>query len=71
MHYHWGQTVAKKERGHFKQRTSKQKKQSNFDIGWNDNRAVYLVSSKSSESKRFVRRLNKVETKYIQEQQPN
>ena len=25
MHYHWGQTASKKERGHFKQRTSNKK----------------------------------------------
>ena len=39
--------------------------------GLNDNRAVNIVSSKFSESKTFVRRLNKVQGKYIQEQQPN
>ena len=25
MHYHWGKTAAKEERGHFKQRTSSKK----------------------------------------------
>ena len=44
---------------------------SKFDSGWNNNSAVYIASSKSSESKGFVRRLNKVETKYIQEEQSN
>ena len=32
-------------------------------------RAVYIASFKFSESKRFVQRLNKVEQKYIQEEQ--
>ena len=32
-------------------------------------RAVYIASSKSSEPKRFVQRLNKVEQKYVQEEQ--
>ena len=40
-------------------------------VGWNDNRAVYIASSESSESKRFVRRWNKAAQKYNQEQQPN
>ena len=40
-------------------------------VGCSCNRAVYIASSKSSEPKRFARRLNKVERKYIQEQQPN
>ena len=31
---------------------------------------MVYIAFKSSESKRFVRRLNKVEKKYIQEQQP-
>ena len=39
-------------------------------VDWNDNREVYIASSESSEPKRFVRRWNKVERKYIQEQQP-
>ena len=38
-------------------------------VGLNDNRAVYIASSKFFEPKRFVRRLNKVEGKYFQEQQ--
>ena len=40
-------------------------------VALNDNRVVYIASSKLSEPKRFVRRLNKVERKYIQERQPN
>ena len=36
--------------------------------GWNDNIAVYIVSSESSKPKRFVRHWKKVERKYIQEQ---
>ena len=72
MHYCWGQTTAKKECGHFGQRTSSKKSSANLTVvGLNDNRAVYIASSKFSEPKRFVRRLNKVEGKYIQEQQSN
>ena len=40
-------------------------------IGLNNIRALYIGSSKSSEPKKFVRRLTKVEGQYIQEQQPN
>ena len=40
-------------------------------VRFNDNRPVYIVSSKFSEPKKFVLRLNKVKEKYIQEQQPN
>ena len=40
-------------------------------VSLHDKRAVYIASSKFSERKRFVRRLNKVEGKYIQEQQLN
>ena len=72
MHYFWGQTAAKKECGHFRQRTSSKKSSATLTVvGLNDNRAVYIASSKFSEPKRFVRRLNKVEGKYIQEQQSN
>ena len=59
MHYNWGQTAAKKERGHFKQGTST-KKQRNFDSGQSNNRVV-CIASISFESKNFFRRLNKVE----------
>ena len=37
-------------------------------VGWNDNVAVYIASSKSSKPKIFVRRWKKVERKCIQEQ---
>ena len=58
--------------GHFRQRTSSKKSSATLTVvGLNDNRAVYIASSKISEPKRFVRRLNKVEGKYIQEQQLN
>ena len=40
-------------------------------VGLNDKRAAYIASSKFSEPKRFVRRLNKFGGKYIQEQQLN
>ena len=70
MHYCWGQTAAKKKCGHFGQHTSSKKSSATLTVVvLNDNRAVYIDSSKFSEPKRFVRRLNKVEGKYIQEQQ--
>ena len=72
MHYFWGQTAAKKECGHFRQRTSSKKSSATLTVvGLNDKRAVYIASFKFSEPKRFVRRLNRVEGKYIQEQQLN
>ena len=62
----------KKECGHFEQSTSSKKSSATLTVvGLNDIRAVYIASSKFSDPKRFVRRLNKVEGKYIQEQQPN
>ena len=61
--------LLKKERGHFEQRTSSKKKLCNFDL--NDSSAVYIAFSESCEPKRFVWCGNKVERKYIQEQQPN
>ena len=48
----------KKECCHFEQRTV---------VGLNDNRVVGIAFSKISEPKRFARRLNKVQGKYIQE----
>ena len=62
-------------RFHFKQhKSSKKKKKKSSEtltiVGRNDNRAVYIASSKPSEPNRFFRRLNKVERKYIQKQQP-
>ena len=72
MHCHWGQTAAKKERGHFEQRTSTQKNSTTLEVvGWNYSKVVYIASSKSFEPKRFVRPLSKVERQDIQEQQPN
>ena len=54
MHYRWGQTAAKKkECGHFGQcRPSKKSSTSLTIVGLNDNRAVYIASSKFSEPKR-------------------
>ena len=77
MHYRWGQTAAKKKKK--KKRiwsfctTSKNQKSSGnlAVVGLNDNRAVYIASSKFSEPKRFVRLLNKVQGKYIQQKQSN
>ena len=40
-------------------------------VGLNDNREVYIASSKFSEPKKFVRCMNKVEGKYIEKQQLN
>ena len=40
-------------------------------VGLNDKRMMHIASSKFSEPKRFVRRLKKVEGKYVPEQQPN
>ena len=58
--------------GHFGQCTSSKKSSVALTVaGLNDNTAVYIASSKFSEPKRFVRDLNKVEGKYIQEQQLN
>ena len=72
MHYCWEQTAAKKKCGHFGQRTSSKKSSATLTVvGLNDKRAVYIASFKFSEPKRFVRRLNRVEGKYIQEQQLN
>ena len=66
------QLQKKKKRYHFEQRTSSKKGSATSTVvGWNSNREVYIVSSKSSEPKRFVRSWNKVGTKYIQEKQPN
>ena len=66
MHYWCGQTAAKMECEHFGQRTSSKKSSANLSVvGTNGNRAVCIASSKFSEPKRFVRRLKKVEGKYI------
>ena len=61
---HLGETAAEKERGHFKQHTSNKK----------SSETLTIVSSKSSEPKKIIPGLNKVERilkKYIQEQQTN
>ena len=72
MHKRWGQAAAKKERGHFEQRTSGKKTIATLAVvGWNNNSVVYIASYESSEPKRYVRRLNKIERKYIQEQKPH
>ena len=72
MHYCWAQTAAKKECGHSGQHTSSKKWSATLTVvGLNNKRAVYIASSKFSEPKRFVRRLNKFGGKYIQEQQLN
>ena len=72
MHYCWGQTAAKKECRHFGQGTSSKKNSATLTmVGLNDNREVYIASSKFSEPKRFVRCMNKVEGKYIEKQQLN
>ena len=58
------------EHGRFEQ-LNQAKRKSNFYSGQSNNRVVYIAFTKSSEPKRFVRRLSKVESKYIQEEQPN
>ena len=74
MHYRWGQTAAKKKiiiMWSLCTTSFKQKSSGNLAVvGLNDNRAVY-IASKFSEPKRFVRLLNKVQGKYIQQKQPN
>ena len=72
MHYFWGQTAAKKGMWTLWTAHIMQKSGATLTaVGLHDNRVVYIASSKFSEPKRFVRRLNKVEGKHIQEQQPN
>ena len=75
MHYRWGQTAAKKRKKRMWSLCTtsiKQKSSGNLAVvGLNDNRAVYIASSKFSEPKRFVRLLKKVQGKYIQQKQPN
>ena len=67
-----GKQLQKKKRYKFEQRTSSKKGSATSTVvGWNNNREVYIVSSKYSESKRFVRSWNKVGIKYSQEKQPN
>ena len=40
-------------------------------VGWNDSIAIYIASSESCKPKRFVCCWNKVEKRYIEEEQPN
>ena len=62
----------KKEGGHFEQRISSKKSNATLAVvGLNHKRTVYIAFAKFSEPKKFIRLLNKVEEKYIQEQQPN
>ena len=57
-----------KELDHLEQNISSKKSSATLTVvGCSCNRAVYIASSKSSEPKRFARRLNKVERKYIQD----
>ena len=57
-----GKQLQKKERYHFEQCISSKKGSTSLTVaGWKNNREVYIDSSESSESKRFVRRWNKVE----------
>ena len=72
IHYFCGQTAAKERMWKLWTAHIKQKKQCNLTVvGLNNNRVVYITSSKFSEPKRLVQRLKKVEGKYIQEEQPN
>ena len=62
----------KKECDHFEQRTSSKKSSATLTVVClNGNMVVYIASSKFSETKRFVRCLNKNEGNYIQEQSSN
>ena len=73
MHYCWGQTAARKGMWTLWTAHIKQKKSSAIltVIGLSNNRAVCIASSKFSEPTRFVRGLDKVQGKHIQEQKPN
>ena len=69
---HWGQTAANKGTWSLWKAYIKPKSIETLAmVDWNDNRVVYIASSKSYEPKRFARRLKKVERKYIREQQLN
>ena len=57
---------------HMLQRTSGKKSSVTLTVaGYDDSRAVYIAFSESCEPNRFVCCWNKIERKYIQEQQPN
>ena len=58
--------LQKKERDHFEQPTSRKNSRMTLTVvDRNNNGVVYIAFSQSFQSKRFVRRLNKVEKKYI------
>ena len=62
MHYHWGQTAAKKKRNVVALNSSHNIK-NNVTlpvVGKNDSNAVYITSSESCEPKRFILCWNKV-----------
>ena len=59
--------LQQKERGHFEIALIKQKTR-NFRSFY---REIFVASTESCKPKRFVRCWNKVDRKYIQEQQPN
>ena len=64
--------LQKKECGHFEQRISSKESNATLAVvGLNHKRTVYIAFAKFSEPKKFIRLLNKVEERYIQEQQPN
>ena len=76
MHYREEKQLQKKKKkkqcGHFSTAHMQKSSVNSTVVGLNDNRgAVCIASSQFSEPKRFVRRLDKVEGKYIQGQQPN
>ena len=66
-------TLEKKECGYFEQPTSSCQKSSAIltVVGWSKNKAVYIAFSESFEPNRLVRRGNKVERTYTEEQSPN
>ena len=72
MHYNWQQTVSKEKNVATLYSTHYAKNCATLAVAsQNNNRAVYIGSSESCKPKRFSLCLNKVERKYIQEQQPN
>ena len=67
MHHRWRQTAAKKEQGHFKQRTLSQKSSASLMVvGWKGNGVVYIAfieSSKPIDELKAGTKLKKVYTK--------
>ena len=63
MHYHYGETAAKKWAVTILSITHQAKKKKSSEnltaVGWNNNRMVYIASSKSSKPKILVWHLNK------------